>query len=886
MTPREASVAPAPKPGPPEGAKAREQKIVIPLRPTGSLADNPDAQWVEAIRRLALAMFPVLIVLGVLLPALAGRLFWTVAIASLPLFFVLGGYHRWRRICPLAFVAQAPALFGFAGQRRAGPWLRAHGYRLAFGVFIVSLWLRLVATNGDGYALAVFLVVIAGAAFATGLVFTGKTWCNYVCPIFFVEKLYTEPRGLGDTPSSQCERCTACRPACPDINEENSYWKEILLPDKRYAFYAFPGAVLAFYSYFFLQSGTWDYYFDGRWTHEVGLVRTAFLAGTGATTAGFYFWPAVPRAVAAAATLAVGTALSLGLFQSLEGPVAALVRHRDRTIDPSGERHVMFSLAAFAAFLTFYSFAGAPTLRLVSGVPQLFQILVGTMATLFLVRRLGRRQRDFSEEAVARTIVARWPWTDTAPPRNLREALLIHNVRSQMNRGDARTGVLELYKVAVRESLNSGVASRIDIHDFESLRGRLHITESDHERIMSELADEERALASDGVGHASPEKQLQLNGYLAALTAWMDARAATDRELDDTTVARLRDEYAVTAEEHRVVFARLIQQREGVASHVFRAPLAIEDAASALGLLETSQSQVTAFLGRLLKRRWTRTVDAFLQAISASDGVEAVRAELLSADAERRRAAAAQLGSTLSASTAARLAQTLEQAATEGPHDETSMLRSQLASADPYIRATAFYILQSRGAAKPEDVDALKQDDHPLVLETVEQALQIAANQAGAEPSTLEKMIALCSVPLFAGLEPEDLIRLARTSTEVWFTKDEVLCQEGELGDDAYVVLAGEVSFFRRDGDVARLVGVEGAGTCIGELSVLDPAPRASTVIVASVALRTLRLSGPALREAREASPAVSEGIIRLLVQRLRRIGVGTPQTPGEHTGV
>ena len=39
---------------------------------------------------------------------------------------------------------------------------------------------------------------------SSACVFTGKTWCNYVCPVSFVEKLYTEPRGLRDTPNSQC----------------------------------------------------------------------------------------------------------------------------------------------------------------------------------------------------------------------------------------------------------------------------------------------------------------------------------------------------------------------------------------------------------------------------------------------------------------------------------------------------------------------------------------------------------------------------------------------------------------------------------------------------------------------------------------------------------
>ena len=226
-------------------------------------------------------------------PALTGRLLWTSPSrrfhSSLCSPATIGGdaSARWRSFPSAAF-------FGRAGQRRAGPWLRTHGARLAFSIFLISLWLRLVATNGDGYAIALFLIGIAVAAFVTGLLFTGKTWCNYVCPVYFVEKLYTEPRGLRDTPNSLCQPCTACRPSCPDINEESSYWKEILLPDKRQVFYAFPGVVLAFYVYYFVQAGNWAYYFGGSWTHEVGLVRTAFLPGTNAATAGIYFWPTVP----------------------------------------------------------------------------------------------------------------------------------------------------------------------------------------------------------------------------------------------------------------------------------------------------------------------------------------------------------------------------------------------------------------------------------------------------------------------------------------------------------------------------------------------------------------------------------------------------------------
>jgi hypothetical protein len=213
------------------------------------------------------------------------------------------------------------------------------------------------------------------------------------------------------------------------------------------------------------------------------------------------------------------------------------------------------------------------------------------------------------------------------------------------------------------------------------------------------------------------------------------------------------------------------------------------------------------------------------------------------------------------------------------PTDAAASLRAQLRSPDPYVRATALYILQSSGSAIEADRELLADDDHPLVREMLEREGRATA---AVEPSTLEKMIALCSVKLFDALEPEDLIRLAQSSTEIWFTQGETLCREGDFGDEAFVLLAGEVSVFKRDGGDDRLVGVEGVGTCIGELSVLDPAPRASTVIVSSVAARALRVSGQALRDAREASPAVSDGIIRLLVRRLRGDTMRSPAASAE----
>jgi CRP-like cAMP-binding protein len=85
-----------------------------------------------------------------------------------------------------------------------------------------------------------------------------------------------------------------------------------------------------------------------------------------------------------------------------------------------------------------------------------------------------------------------------------------------------------------------------------------------------------------------------------------------------------------------------------------------------------------------------------------------------------------------------------------------------------------------------------------------------------------------------------------------------------------FVLLSGEVTITRRDGSADHVVGVEGPGSVIGELAVLDPAPRQATVTASSVAVRTLRLAGAPFRKALYASPALSEVIIRRLAQRLR----------------
>ncbi|HWS54540.1 MAG TPA: hypothetical protein VN228_10450, partial [Pyrinomonadaceae bacterium] len=536
--------------------------------------------WVGPVRWAALAVFVAVPAATPFVQPLAGRAVWTVAVASLPIFIVLVGYHRWRRICPLAFFAQLPAALGRPGRRKAAPWLEANYYYLVVGVFVFSLWVRLVATNGDGQAISIFFTLLTLAALASGLVYTGKTWCNYICPVSFVEKIYTEPHGLRETPNSQCEKCTACKKFCPDINEENGYWKEIGSRPKRLAYFAFPGLVFGFYFYYYLQSGAWAYYFGGGWTDEPRVFASAFSPGADAATAGLFFLPAVPRAAASLLTLVLCGLASLALFSWVEKVAGGWLRARGREADADQRRHVTFSLAAFAAFVTFYTFAGAPTLwKLPWAAPHLFLILVVLTATAFLLRRLGRTQKRFAEETLARNIVRRWEWPDQKAPRDLREAFLVHTIRAgEVTRNAAR--VLEVYKEAVHDALSEGFVSREDVQKLERLRERLNIRKAEHDKVMAALAADDRALLGDPTRHLSPEKWLQLTTYERALEQYV-SRAPADEDLSDGAfVSRLRGEYRVTKEEHDAELDRLGGGKKAMAARLAEELHVVERAAA------------------------------------------------------------------------------------------------------------------------------------------------------------------------------------------------------------------------------------------------------------------------------------------------------------------
>ncbi len=594
-------------------------------------------------KRIVAARVIMVLALAATVPTLLGvdhgnRILWTMAIASLPLFWVVAGYHVWRRICPLAVVGQLGRLVGRPGTRKVDGWLAENYLFLQLGLMIVGLTLRLTATNGSAVWLSGFLITVVVAAAIVSLIYGGKTWCNFICPVGVVEKIYTEPSrnaaGAGDM-TSQCSPCVACKKHCPDIDLEQGYWKE--LPDRgRLVYFAWPGIVVAFYVYYWLYAGSWDYYFTGVWAYERTQPDTWL-------DQGFHFVGGIPRVVAAPLTLIVFGAASAAVFWAAEKLLWRL-RKPAPPADP-GEvklqlRHQMLAVAGFTAFNAFYFFAGQPSLRQLPGwvVTGVGAIVVFASAAIFF-RRFRRREAEYVQEKFAQKILKKWEWGDAPPSDDLKDIYLLHTERTKQ-----REARLRAYKETVRELVADGLVTRAELVILDSLRAQLGISDKDHQKVLGELTAEEKQLF-DPAYQGSVEQRLKGQQYRKELERLVIEAARTGVAASPQALAALRAEYAVGDDEHAAEMRRILGDQGPVVGFVREEIAAIErlgavaaaahasdtDGGAEAGLAGGQESATVGFVAHLARWRGTQHAGralGLLGAISDRPELAAAREQL------------------------------------------------------------------------------------------------------------------------------------------------------------------------------------------------------------------------------------------------------------------
>ena len=125
------------------------------------------------------------------------------------------------------------------------------------------------------------------------------------------------------------------------------------------------------------------------------------------------------------------------------------------------------------------------------------------------------------------------------------------------------------------------------------------------------------------------------------------------------------------------------------------------------------------------------------------------------------------------------------------------------------------------------------------------------------------KVDALSRTPLFEGLSRRELEEIARSSEDMDVEAGRVLCREGGLGQEFFVITEGEAEV-RRGG---RRRGVLGPGDFFGEIALIERSPRTATV-TASTPLRFFVLTRRSFWSTLERNPAVERKILRALARR------------------
>ncbi|MBB3054395.1 hypothetical protein [Mucilaginibacter gotjawali] len=140
---------------------------------------------------------------------------WNVLIPAAPALLVIEG-GLWRNVCPLAIVNLLPRHLNLSKKKIMPAALQAKLQLAAIIALFIIVPLRHLIFNTNGGATAILLFTATAVSVSMGFVYDWKSgWCNSLCPVHPVEKLYGG-NTLFSMPNAHCDQCINCSVPCPD----------------------------------------------------------------------------------------------------------------------------------------------------------------------------------------------------------------------------------------------------------------------------------------------------------------------------------------------------------------------------------------------------------------------------------------------------------------------------------------------------------------------------------------------------------------------------------------------------------------------------------------------------------------------------------------------
>lgn len=126
------------------------------------------------------------------------------------------------------------------------------------------------------------------------------------------------------------------------------------------------------------------------------------------------------------------------------------------------------------------------------------------------------------------------------------------------------------------------------------------------------------------------------------------------------------------------------------------------------------------------------------------------------------------------------------------------------------------------------------------------------------------KVEALKRAPLFEGLSKKELTEIARVTDDLRVESGTVLCREGRLGREFFVIVDGEAEVTKGGKHLATRRG----GEFFGEIALLTTTKRTATV-TATTPLRCFILTRGDFRRVLDDNPRVHRKVLETLAERL-----------------
>lgn len=127
---------------------------------------------------------------------------------------------------------------------------------------------------------------------------------------------------------------------------------------------------------------------------------------------------------------------------------------------------------------------------------------------------------------------------------------------------------------------------------------------------------------------------------------------------------------------------------------------------------------------------------------------------------------------------------------------------------------------------------------------------------------------ALRRIPLFTKVEPSKLKLMAFASERASYQPGEILFNQGDLADAAYIILDGTADVMVNTPGGPLKVAEMGRDAFVGEIGILCDIPRTATII-AREPLTTLKITKELFFRMITDFPSIAIEVMRVLAQRL-----------------